>query len=146
MRQPFMRQFTIACLFLAAMIFFGSIIVPILSATGTARASLKGAAASIMVITLLLQLAFVLAQLLPAGREAVPMRGFGFDAWLTVIVATSMPGVLWSSLGALAGAPVNLLMPGFVTPAAISLILLIGRQMQQRNIRGFSDRSARVQG
>jgi hypothetical protein len=143
MRQQPMRQFTITCLILSVAAFLGSIIVAVLGATSTAPATLRIPAISIMIITLLLPLAFVVAQLFPAGREPVRVRGFGHDAWASVIVFTAMPGVLWSRLGALAGAPVNLLMPGFVTPLVISVILLLGRQVQQRNIRGFSDRSAR---
>jgi hypothetical protein len=141
-----MWQFTITCLILSVATFLGSIIVAILGATGTAPATLRIPAISIMIITLLLPLAFVVAQLFPSGREPVPVSGFGHDAWASVIVFTAMPGVLWSRLGALAGAPVNLLMPGFVTPLVISVILLLGRQVQQRNIRGFSDRSARPVG
>ena len=141
MQQQAMRQLTITCLILGIAIFFGSIIVAVLGATGTAPAALRIPAISIMVITLLLPLAFVLAQLFPAGREPVPVRGFGFDAWSSVIVFTGMPGVVWTRLGVLAGPPVNLLMPGFVTPLVISTILLLGRQIQQRNIRGLSNRS-----
>lgn len=146
MRQQTMRQFTIACLILGVTVFLGSLAVPLLAATGTPPASLKLAASSIMIITLLLPLAFVLAQLVPEGRVGVPVKGFGLDAWISVITFTTVPGVMWSRLGALAGAPINLLMPGFVTPLIIAVILLFGRQHQLRNIRGVSDRSAGAQG
>ena len=143
MRQHTMRRYTITCLILGVAVFFGSIIVPVLAATGTAPASLKVAAISIMIVTLLLPVAFVVAQMFPVGREPIAVRGFGHDAWLTVIVATAMPGVAWTRLGALAGRPVNLIMPGLVTPVVIAVIFLFARQLQQRNIRGLAERAAR---
>ena len=146
MRQQIMRQFVIACLILGVTVFLGSLVVPLLAATGTPPASLKLAASSIMIITLLLPLAFILAQFVPEGRVGLPVKGFGSDAWLGVITFTTVPGVNWSRLGSLAGAPINLLMPGFATPLIIALILLAGRQHQLRNIRGLSDRSAGAQG
>ena len=140
MRQHIMRQFTISCLVAGVAVFLGSLIVPLLAAMGTLPpASLRLAASGIMIITLLLPLAFVAAQFVPEGRAGVPVKGFGVDAWISVITFTTMPGVMWYRLGDLAGRPVNLLMPGFVTPLIIAVIMLFGRQRQLRNTRAFAE-------
>jgi hypothetical protein len=135
MRQHTMRQFTLACCILGTAIFFGSLAVVGLGLTGTPAATLTLAATSIMILTLVLQLAFIVAQLFASGRAAVPIEYFGADAWPTIIVATGMPGVFWHNLATLAAPPVNLIMPGFVTPLFTVVLLLFARQIQQRNDR-----------
>ena len=142
MRHNPMRQFTLACSILGAAIFLGTFVVVGLSLTRTTPGTLTGAATTIMIVTLVLQLAFVLAQLFPAGRMAIPARFYGPDAWFTVIILTGLPGVFWHRLADLAGTPMTLIMPGFVTPLVISVLLMIARQIQQRNFRSFADRSA----
>ena len=117
---------------LAAAVFVGGPLTSALALTGTPVTTLRTPAATIMLTTLLIQLAFILSQLSPVARAAIPVKGFGNDAWLTVIIATMMPGVVWSRLGDLAGAPVNLIMPGFVTPIVTAVLFVLGRQRQQR--------------
>ena len=102
MRHTIMRQFTVACLALGLAVFLGSIAVSILNWNGTAAALGAPAATATMIITLALQLAFVLLQLVPEGRQLVNVRFFGPDAWLSIISFTLMPGVAWHTLGEIA--------------------------------------------
>lgn len=139
MHQHTMKQFSLACCLLATAAFFGSVLVVLLALTGTPPASLRLAAASIMILTLVLQVAFVLAQLSRAGRTPVNLRVFGPDALVFVLIGVGMPGVLWSRLALIAGTPMNLVMPGFVSPIVVGAILLVGRQIQQHRLRGRGD-------
>jgi len=140
MQQQTMRQFTLACCILGTAVFFGAASVRALGLIGVPATSLKLASSSIMILTLVLQLAFVIAQLSPAGRAPVPLRGFGSDAWPSVLIATGMPAVFWHNLAGFAGSPINLIMPGFVTPMVTMVLFLGGREIQQRTLRNRSER------
>lgn len=95
------------------------------------------AATGVMIVTLGLQIAYVAVQAFAGGRTPIPVRAMGPDAWLVVIILTALPGVLWHRLAALALAPMQLIMPGFVTPLVNVLLLVLAREILQR-------RSARV--
>lgn len=85
-----------------------------------------------MVLTLALQIGFVAVQAFQDGRTPVAIRMMGPDAWLTVLVLTALPGVLWHYLAALAFPPMQLIMPSYVTPLFNVLLLMIVRMVQQR--------------
>jgi hypothetical protein len=93
-------------------------------------------ATSVMILTLALQIAFVTVQAFPNGRTPIPIQMMGQDAWLTVIILTALPGVLWHYLAALALPPMQLIMPGYVTPLVNVVLLVIVRAAQQRRSAG----------
>lgn len=86
-----------------------------------------------MVATFVLQFTFVVVQLLPNGRTMVRVRFLG-DGWLLVVMSTLLPGVLWAPLGDTAGPPMSNVMNSLVSPAFLSLLLVIGRQLQLRHM------------
>lgn len=96
----------------------------------TGSSFISSAAAFVMVVTLALQATFVVVQQLPNGRALVPVFASKDDGWTLVILSTGLPGVFWHTLGTLAGPPMSQIMPGFATPLFLSLLLLIGRQVQ----------------
>ena len=89
------------------------------------------AATSVMILTLGLQVGFVAVQMFPDGRTPIAIRMMGPDAWLTVLILTALPGVLWHNLAALAFPPMPLIMPGYTTPLLNVVLLLIARRLQQ---------------
>lgn len=135
MRQNFMRQFTIVCLVLGLAVWLGPPVIAALDWAGVPKAFLGTAATTIMVVTLAVQLAFLLTQMLPEGRQLIPIRFLGPDAWFAITTATMMPGVLWHYLAGLAAPFMRGIMPGFVTPALTALLFMIGRLVQQDNYR-----------
>jgi hypothetical protein len=102
---------------------------PFVTATATAA----------MIATLALQATFVIMQLFPNGRATVPVGMFGPDGWSYVIISTAIPGALWHELAALAFPYMRLIMPGFITPLFISVLLLVGRVMHQRRIAAIRE-------
>jgi hypothetical protein len=109
------------------------------SGLSVSGAFIKTTATAVMVATLALQVAFVIVQLFPNGRAMVPVRMFGADAWEFVIVSTAIPGVLWHELAELALPSMRLIMPGFTTPLFTSLLLLVGRLVQQRRMTAIHE-------
>ena len=96
-------------------------------------------ATAVMIATLALQVTFVIVQLFPNGRAMIPVRMLGPDGWEFVIVSTALPGVLWHSLAPLAIPFMRLIMPGFITPLFTSLLLLVGRVIQQRRMAAIRE-------
>ncbi|CAN5398005.1 hypothetical protein BH09GEM1_BH09GEM1_27920 [soil metagenome] len=135
MRQNFMRQFTIVCLALGLAVWLGPLVIAALDWRGVPKPSLVAAATTIMVVTLAVQLAFLVTQVLPEGRQLVRIRFFGPDAWFAIITSTMMPGVLWHYLGGLAAPFMRGIMPGFVTPVLIAVLFMIARLVQQNSYR-----------
>lgn len=141
MRQNLMRQFTIVCLVVALAEWFGSLAVAGLVWTGHSPQSTIVPTA-IMIASLAIQVAFVIAQMLPEGRSLVTIRYFGPDAWYATIILNMMPGVFWHLLAGVAAPSMRMIMPGFVTPVVTGLLLMIGRLIQQRNYRDLVTPSA----
>ena len=135
MRQTFMRQFTMVCLVLGLAVWLGPLVIAALDWAGVPATSLGTAATAIMVTTLAVQFAFIVTQILPEGRRLIPVRFLGPDAWLAIVTATMMPGVLWHYLAGLSAPFMRGIMPGFVTPALTALLFMIGRLVQQGNYR-----------
>lgn len=142
MRHTIMRQFTVACLALGLAVFLGSLAVSVMNWSGTAAAIGAPTATAIMIVTLALQLVFVLLQTVPDGRRLVNIRYFGPDAWLSIISFTLMPGVAWHTLGAIATPFMRTVMPGLATPVLTAALLMLGRLIQQRNYRHLVGSSA----
>jgi hypothetical protein len=103
---------------------------------GMSDAFIAVGATSVMILTLALQIAFVAMQAFQNGRTPIPVRMMGPDAWLTVIILTALPGVLWHRLAALALPPMQLIMPGYVTPLVNVVLLVLVREAQQRRSAG----------
>src|SRR4051812_16565284 len=142
MRQIIMRQFTITCLVLAFAVFLGSLVISAFFWFAVPTPDVRIAATAIMIVTLALQLAFVLTQLITEGRQLVNVRFARPDAWLTIITFTTMPGVAWHHLAPLAAPFMQGILTGYATPALNAVLLVIGRLIQQRNYRHLVDGSA----
>lgn len=143
MRQQLMRQFTIACLVIALVMWFGTLAVAGLVWYGALVPSTPVVAATtIMVVTLGLQLAFIITQMLPEGRTLISVRFCGPDAWFLIISATLLPGALWHLLAGVAAPFMQGIMSGFATPVLTAALLMIGRLIQQRNYRHLVNGSA----
>ena len=142
MRSILMRQFTIACLALGLAVFLGSIAVSVAYWSGSTTAIAAPVGTAIMIVTLALQLAFVLLQTIPEGRHLVSVRYFGPDVWLSIISFTLMPGVAWHALGTIAAPFMRGIMPGYMTPVVTAALLMTGRIIQQRNYRHLVNGSA----
>jgi hypothetical protein len=136
-----MRSLVRACCIVAIAAFFGTIGIVILGWLGVPATSLRIAAATIMVLTLILQLAFVIAQMFASGRAPIPIQHLGTDAWMFVIVASGVPGAFWSNLAAFAGRPLDLIMPGFATPLFNAVLFTFARMLQQRSHRDLASGS-----
>ena len=95
------------------------------------------AATTVMILTLALQIAFVTVQTFQDGRTPIAIRVMGPDAWLTVLILTALPGVLWHHLAALALPPMQLLMPSYVTPLFNVVLLIAVRELQKRRSAGI---------
>ena len=142
MRYSIMRQFTLACLALSLAVFLASLAIEVMRFSGSAAAFGAPAATAVMIITLALQLSFVLLQVIPEGRQLVNARYFGPDVWLTIVTFTLMPGVAWHTLGGLSAPFMRSVMPGMATPAVTGTLLMLGRIIQQRNYRHLVNGSA----
>ncbi len=88
-----------------------------------------------MLVTVAVQLAFIVAQTFPEGRQLIRIRFLGPDAWLAIVTFTMMPGVLWHYLAGLSAPFMRGVMPGFLTPAITALLFMIARLIQQGNYR-----------
>jgi hypothetical protein len=121
--------------------FFVTIGVVVLGWLGVSS-SLRLPAASVMVVTLFLQLAFILAQLFASGRVAIPVKNLSSDAWFFVIAASGVPGIFWANLAQFAGRPMDLVMPGFATPAINAVLFMFARKIQLRKQRQLVDGSS----
>ncbi len=90
------------------------------------------AATTLMVVTLGLQLLYIVMPMIPNGRTVVSVGRFGPDGMLWIIMSTMLPGVVWHYLAGLAASPMRYLMTGFVTPLYLSTALLVAYVWQQR--------------
>ena len=117
---------------LALINFVGAPAILLCSWLGLSGTFLVIAATTVMVLTLALQIGYVVLQIFPQGRTPVAIPVMGPDAWLTVLISTALPGVLWHYLAALALPPMQLIMPSFVTPVFNVVLLLLARELQQR--------------
>ncbi|CAN5899781.1 hypothetical protein BH11GEM1_BH11GEM1_36400 [soil metagenome] len=142
MRQHTMRQFTLACLAVALLAWLGTLVIPAFDWLGVPTSSMSDAATAIMIVTLALQLAFILTQMLPEGRSLIRIRYLGPDAWFAILSMTLLPGVLWHYLRGMAAPFMHGIMPGFATPLLNAVLFMIGRLIQQRNYRHLVDGSA----
>ena len=126
------RQIALLASILAAITNLGAPAVLGLSWMGMSSPSVAIAATTVMIMTLVLQVAFVVLQMFPGGRTPIAIRMMGHDAWLAIVVLTTLPGVLWHYLAAIALPPMQLVMPGFMTPLGNVVLLVIARELQQR--------------
>lgn len=111
------------------------VVVGLASSQATSGPFIGPTASAAMIVTLALQAIYLVVQLAPNGRAHVPVLTKTDDGWMIAILCTALPGVLWHNLGALAGHPLDQIMPGFVTPLLVSALLLIGRLVQLRRVR-----------
>jgi len=142
MRHMIFRQFTIVCVAIAFAAWFGAIAIAGLAWSGIAAQGMSVTATAIMIVTLVLQLAFVLTQMLPEGRTLIKLRFCGPDAWFMVLSLTLVPGALWQLLSRLATPLGNALSFGFALPLFTSVVFMIARQIQQRAYRPLANGSA----
>ncbi len=126
------RQIALVASILAAITNLGAPVVLGLAWRGVSGTPIAIAATTVMILTLALQLAFVVLQMFPGGRTPIVIRTMGHDAWLAIIILTALPGVLWHYLAAIALPPMQLVMPGFMTPLGNVVLLVIARELQQR--------------
>ena len=103
---------------------------------GLSGISIAVAATTVMILTLALQVAFVAVQAFQDGRAPVAIRTMGTDAWFTILVLTAVPGVLWHNLAALAFPPMQLVLPGYITPVFNVVLLIFVRELRQRRDAG----------
>jgi hypothetical protein len=103
--------------------------------SGRSGSFITAAATVAMIATLMLQATFVVVQLFANGRAMIPLRWLGPDGWFVVIASTAIPGVLWPNMAAMAVSSMRVVMPGFVTPLVVCVLLLFGRTVQQRRLR-----------
>ena len=126
------RQIALLASILAALTNLGAPAVLGLAWMGMSGTPIAIAATTVMILTLALQLAFVVLQMFPGGRAPIAIRTMGHDAWLTIIVLTALPGVLWHYLAAIALPPMQLVMPGFMTPLGNVVLFMIARELYLR--------------
>ena len=126
------RQIALMASILAAITNLGAPAVLGLSWMGMSGPPIAIAATAVMILTLALQIAFVVLQTFPGGRTPIAIRTMGHDAWITIIVLTALPGVLWHYLAAIALPPMQLIMPGFITPLANVVLFVIARELYHR--------------
>ncbi|MDQ2667862.1 MAG: hypothetical protein M3Z05_17865 [Gemmatimonadota bacterium] len=135
MRQIMMRRFTVVCLVLGFAVWLAPLAIAALDWAGSPTSSLASAATTTMLVTVAVQLAFIVAQTFPEGRQLIRIRFLGPDAWLAIVTFTMMPGVLWHYLAGLSAPFMRGVMPGFLTPAITALLFMIARLIQQGNYR-----------
>lgn len=126
------RQIALLASILAALTNLGAPAVLGVAWMGMSGTPIAIAATTVMILTLALQLAFVVLQMLPGGRTPIAIRAMGHDAWLTIIVLTALPGVLWHYLAAIALPPMQLVMPGFMTPLGTVVLFILARELYLR--------------
>ena len=126
------RQIALMASIIAAITNLGAPAVLGLSWMGMSGPPIAIAATTVMILTLALQVAFVVLQIFPGGRTPIAIRMMGHDAWITIIVLTALPGVLWHYLAAIALPPMQLIMPGFITPLANVVLFVIARELYHR--------------
>ena len=131
MSHPVLRRIALLATVLALINIVGAPTILLCSWLGISGTSIAVAATSVMILTLALQVGFVAVQMFPDGRTPIAIRIMGPDAWVTVLIMTALPGVLWHYLAALAFPPMSLIMPGYMTPLFNVVLLLIARGLQQ---------------
>ncbi|MEO8619587.1 MAG: hypothetical protein ABI625_00900 [bacterium] len=109
-----------------------SLVVMIFAVMERSSALMPFGATATMVVTITLQVAFLAIQAFPNGRAPIAIRGMGPDAWNTVVVMTAIPGAAWHQLAAVAAPPMQLIMPGYVTPLFNAVLFMFVRELQKR--------------
>jgi hypothetical protein len=132
MNYPALRRIALLASVLALITSVVSIVVAISSWMGMSSVLTPVAATTAMVLTLALQFAFLALQAFRNGRAPIAIRTMGPDAWNTVVVMTAIPGAVWHQLAAVAPSPMQLIMPGFVTPLFNVPLFVILRELQKR--------------
>ncbi len=132
MSHPALHRIALSATILGLLNFVGTPAVLLYSWLGLSTTFSAVAATSVMILTLVLQIGYVAMQTFADGRTPVAIRMMGPDAWLAVLILTSLPGVLWHTLAALALPPMQLIMPGYVTPVFNVLLLLLARELRHR--------------
>jgi hypothetical protein len=132
MSHPTLRRIALLASVLAFVISVYSLVVLIYAVMERSSALMPLAATAVMVLTLALQVVFLAVQAFPNGRAPIAIRGMGPDAWNTVIVMTAIPGAAWHQLAAVAFPPMQLIMPGYVTPLFNAVLFMFVRELQKR--------------
>ena len=136
MSHPVFRQIAFSATILAWINSIAGPTILLCSWLGMSGMPIAFAATTVMILTLALQVAFVAVQAFQEGRAPVAIRTMGSDAWFTILVFTAIPGVLWHNLAALAFPPMQLVLPGYITPVFNVVLLLIVRELRQRRGAG----------
>ena len=132
MSHPVFRQIALLATVLGWLNFVAAPAILVCSWLGVSGGVIAVAATIAMILTLALQIAFVTVQAFQDGRTPVAIRTMGPDAWFGILVVGALPGVLWHNLAAVAIPPMQLIMPGYVTPLFNIVLLLAAREYQQR--------------
>lgn len=137
MKQQTVQRIVWAASYIGLAVDLATVVIVVMAWSGL---SLTGVfvtttATALMVATMALQATFLIVQQFPNGRAMVPVPMLGSDGWFWVIVSTSIPGVLWHNLAALAVPFMRLIMPGFTTPLFTCLLFTIARGIQLRRIK-----------
>ena len=126
MQERSFRRITAGTVVVATTVWVASMALFICRILRIGNPSIAIAASAVMIMTILLQVVYVLVQgTISNGRTPVRVRFLGPDAWLMILLSTALPGVLWQPLGELALPPMRLVMPGYFTPLGVVLLLLI---------------------
>ena len=126
------RRIAIVATVLALITSVATLAIVISSWMGMTNRSTPIAATATMVLTLGLQFTFLAIQAFRNGRAPIAIKTMGPDAWNTVVVMTAIPGAVWHQLAALALPPMQLIMPGYMTPLFNALLLMVVRELQKR--------------
>jgi len=132
MSHPTLRRIALFSSVLALIISVYSLVVIVYALMERSNVLPPIAATAAMVLTLALQVVFLALQAFPNGRAPIAISGMGPDAWNTVIVMTAIPGAAWHQLAAVASPPMQLIMPGYVTPLFNAVLFMFVRELQKR--------------
>ena len=132
MSHPVFRKIALLATVFGWLNFVAAPAILLCSWLGVSGGVIAVAATIAMILTLALQVAFVAVQACQGGRTPVAIRTMGPDAWFTILVLTAVPGALWHNLAAVAIPPMQLILPGYVTPLFNIVLLLAVRELQQR--------------
>lgn len=131
MDSRMLKRFTAACWVASAIVF---VVAPLLLFPFVQRSIstslLAFAASGVLVVTFALQAAYVVSQLDPEARHAIPLGRAESDGWSFVLASTMMPAVCWNSLVPLS-LPAFSAFHGAVPWLAVSCVVLVAIRRYQ---------------
>lgn len=135
MDSRMLKRFTAACWVASTIVF---VVAPLLLFPFVQRSMPTGllafAASAVLVMTFALQAAYVVSQLDPEARRAMPLGRMDSDTWVSVLAATMMPAVCWNSLVPLSHPAFSALRSAVPWLAISSLVLGAIRLYQIRRV------------